>query len=220
MDGFAHLPKAGVLFAEDFDAAAVVAPEPEVIEPVFSAAELSAAREEAWQDGYDSGLRAVAENDAAAARQTLNSIAEQLSAERAAAAERSEQVAEEIAGLLLDSLAAMFPALCARHGDAEVRAIVRTVLPALTQEQAITVRVHPSTVGAVSQEVGRLDPDLATHVHIVECDAVSPGDVRIAWRNGSTARDATDLWQQVAEVLMPAGLMRANVMIRETIDGR
>ena len=56
----------------------------------------------------------------------IAAIAEQFAAEREAAAARAEQSAEAIARLLLDSLAAIFPALCARYGDAEVRAIVRT----------------------------------------------------------------------------------------------
>jgi flagellar biosynthesis/type III secretory pathway protein FliH len=219
MDGFGHLPRMGVLFTEDFDAVAAAPPEPEVIEPVFSIAELTAAREAAWQEGHDAGLRAATESEAAVTRQTLTAIAEQFAAERAAAAERAEQAAEAIASMLLDSLAAAFPTLCARYGDAEVRAIVRIVLPALTQEAAITVRAHPNTARAVSQEIARLDPDLAALVHLVECDAMSPGDVRIAWRNGSAVRDATALWQQVAAVLMPAGLLRPDVMIRETVDG-
>lgn len=217
MDGFRHPARMGVLFAEDFDAVAV-APEPEVIEPTFSATELTAAREEGWQDGHAAGLREMTECDAALARQALTAIAQQLSAEREAAATRAEAAAEAIARLLVDSLAASFPALCARYGDAEVRAIVRCVLPALTQETAITARAHPHTATALAQEIARLEPELAAHVQIIECDAMSPGDVRIAWRSGSAARDATSLWEQVAAVLVPAGLLRTDAMIRETID--
>jgi hypothetical protein len=71
----------------------------------------------------------------------------------------------------------------------------------------------------VTQELVRLDPDLLAHVQTVECDAMSPGDVRIAWRNGAATRDAAALWQQVAAVLAPAGLLRAETEIRETVDG-
>jgi hemolysin-activating ACP:hemolysin acyltransferase len=127
--------------------------------------------------------------------------------------------AEAIAQLLLGGLAAVFPAMCAQYGDAEVRSIVRIVLPALTQEQVITVRTHPRTAKALAWEIARLDPELAAHVETVECDAMSPGDVRIAWRAGSATRDTAALWEQVAAVLMPAGLLRTDAAIRETIDG-
>jgi flagellar biosynthesis/type III secretory pathway protein FliH len=212
MDGFAHRPQGGTLFAEDFD---LPAAGPPAAEPMFSAAELSASREAAWQDGHAAGLQ----DDAAATRRAITTIAEEFAQERHAAAEQAEQSAEAIVHLLLDSLAAIFPTLCAHYGDAEVRAIIRVVLPALTQEPAITVRTHPCTAAAVTQELARLDPDLLAHVQTVECDAMSPGDVRIAWRNGAATRDAAALWQQVAAVLAPAGLLRAEAAIRETVDG-
>jgi hypothetical protein len=162
MDGFANHPTVGKLFAEDFDSPEA-APEPEVIDPVFTLGELSAARATAWHDGHAAGLQEAAETDAAATRQALTAIVEQFAAERDEAAARAEQSAEAIARLLTASLAATFPTLCARHGDAEVRAIVRTVLPALTQETAITVRAHPRTAAAVTQEIARLDPDLVAY---------------------------------------------------------
>jgi hypothetical protein len=56
-------------------------------------------------------------------------------------------------------------------------------------------------------------------VRTIACDAMPRGDVHIAWHNGGATRDAAGLWQQVAEVLVPAGLMRADATIRETIDG-
>jgi flagellar biosynthesis/type III secretory pathway protein FliH len=218
MRASADMPSFGKLFAEDFDRPET-APEPEAIEPVYSAGDLAAAREAAWQDGREAGLKAAAASDAAATHRATQALVEQFAAECDAAASRAEQSAETIARLLLDSLAATFPALCARYGDAEVRSIVRSVLPALSQEPTVTVRAHPRTARAVRQEIARLDPDIAAHIETVECDAMLPGDVRIAWRNGSATRDAAALWQQVAEILAPAGLLRADAAIMETIDG-
>jgi flagellar biosynthesis/type III secretory pathway protein FliH len=218
MRAAADMPSFGKLFAEDFDRPET-APEPEAIEPVYSAGDLAAAREAAWHDGREAGLKAAAASDAAATHRATQALIEQFAAECDAAASRAEQSAEAIARLLLDSLAATFPVLCARYGDAEVRSIVRSVLPALSQEPAVTVRAHPRTARAVRQEIARLDPEIAAHVETVECDAMPPGDVRIAWRNGSATRDAAALWQQVAEILAPAGLLRADAAIMETIDG-
>jgi flagellar biosynthesis/type III secretory pathway protein FliH len=218
MDGFAHLSRTGTLFAEDFDKPQAAA-EPAATEPVFSASDLDAAREAARLEGRAAGLQEAAASDVAATRKAVAAIAEQFAAEREVTAARAEMSAEAIARLLLDSLAATFPKLCARHGDAEVGAVVRVVLPALTQEPAITVRVHSRTAATVAREIALLDPDLAEHVQTVECDAMPPGDVRIAWRNGAAARDAAALWQQVAVVLLPAGLLRADATIKETIDG-
>ncbi len=218
MSGTTSFSRLGALFAEDFD---LPKPAPEVAEsePAFAASDLAAARKAGWREGYAAGLRNAAESDAATTRQAITAIAEQVAAQRDADAAYAEQSAEAVARLLIDSLAAVFPAMCERYGDAEIRAIVRVVLPGLTQEQAITVRAHPRTAMAVTQEVARLDPDLAAHVRTIACDAMPPGDVRIAWRSGSATRDAAELWRQVASVLMPAELLTADAAIRETIDG-
>lgn len=215
MDGFAHYPRGDTLFAEDFDLPEN-APEPEVIEPVFSASELAVARETAWRDGHAAGLQEAAASDAAVTRQAVTEIAEQFMTERAAGAASAESSAEAIARLLLDSLAATFPALCARYGDEEVHAIARLVLPALSQEPAITVRAHPHTAAALAREITRLAPEIAEHVQTIECDGMARGDVRIAWRNGSSTRDAASLWRQVAAVLVPAGLLQPDEAIEET----
>lgn len=209
MDGFAHFPRTNALFGEDFDLAAAV-PDPEVIEPTFSIGELTEAREAAWRDGHTAGLEAAAAETAASIRETIELMAAQLIEERDAAAQRAERQAETIAHLLLDSLSAAFPQLCADHGAAEVRAIIRIVLPALTQEPAITIRAHPQTGAAVAEEIARADRELAARVRMIECDAMTPGDVRVTWHNGAAMRDAAALWSDVAEAVLP---------IKETIDG-
>jgi flagellar assembly protein FliH len=209
----------GMLFEEDFDRPESV-PEPEATEPIFSAADLANAREAAWQEGSAAGLEAAAASDAAATRRAIESVAAQFADASDTAAALGEQTADAIARLLLDSLAAAFPVLCACYGEAEVQAIVRSVLPALTREQAVTVRTNPLTARSLLREIGRLDPDFASRVQIVECDAMTPGDVKISWHNGAAVRDATALWEKVAAILAPAGLLRTDVVFnRETVDG-
>ena len=218
MDGFASLPRVGALFAEDFDLPETT-PEPEVVDPVFSHGELAAAREAAWRDGYAAGLQKAAESDAAATRQAMTAIAEQFAAERNAAAIRADQSAEAIARLLIDSLAVAFPDLCAQYGKcrgARRCACRASGTAAGTGDHRACASAHRHGTGARDCAIG---PDLTAHVQTVACDAMPPGDVRIAWRSGSATRDATELWRQVASVLMPAGLLMTHAAIRETIDG-
>jgi flagellar assembly protein FliH len=213
-----HAKRYGSLFAEDFDLPET-APTPKVVEPVFSADELAAAREAAWREGHEAGLLEAAAADAASTKDAIAQIATQLRAESEAAMMQSEQQAESIARLLLESLAATFPALSAHYGNLEARAIVRSVLPALTQEPMITIRAHSDTTAAISREIGQMDPDLRARIETVIAEAMPPGDVRITWRNGSAARDVDALWQQVADVLAPAGLLRVDARVKEMVDG-
>ncbi|HVC59136.1 MAG TPA: hypothetical protein VND19_02080 [Acetobacteraceae bacterium] len=214
---FDRRPSGKVLFAEDFDLSARDHPaEPEVIEPSFSAAELDAARTEAWQAGSAAAAVEAEAADHAAIRQTVAAVAAQLAAAHDALLDLAEQSAATIAGLLLGSLGVVLPALAAHHGEAELQAVIRIVLPGLFKEPAVTLRINPRHCTAVAREIERLDPDLAGRLQIVPIESIPAGDARIAWRNGGATRDAAALWEQVAAALALAGLPPAVAEPKET----
>jgi flagellar assembly protein FliH len=212
--------KSGRLFAEDFDLPRRAAnPEPEVVNPTYSAAELAEARAEAWAAGHAAGTTEANRTIAAMTGSLLEAIAAALHDAKEAANAVAGRSVEAIARLLLDSLDKLFPALCERHGEAELCALVRSILPALAQEPAITVRLNPMHTPALMRELGRLDPDLVERVRLLPVEAIATGDVRVSWRDGSASRDNAALWQQVRAVLEPAGLLsaaNAPVTIRES----
>ena len=204
----AHSPGL-VLFAEDFDTApnSRAVPAPEIIEPSFTPADLEAARQQAWQAGHAAAAASAEQVDSASVRDAIAAIAASLADARTEAAAVAQQAAAELARLLLDSFAAVLPALSARHGEAELRSLLRTLLPALSQEPSVSIRIHPQHAAMVRQEIERLDPELAANLRIVASDAMQPGDIRVTWRGGQAARDVAAFWAQVAEALAPAGLL-------------
>ena len=210
-------PPGKVLFSEDFDLAPGIgaAPEPEVIEPTFSPAELEAARAEAFQAGNDAAAARAASADHALIRQALTAIATHLATARNDLLHHADETAAAIARLLLGSLAAVLPELSVRHGEAELQAVIRAVLPGLFKEPAVTVRINPRHAAAAAREIETADPELAARLHIVPTDTIPPGDVRIAWRNGAASRDAAALWAQVTEALGLAGLAPLPAETRE-----
>ncbi len=206
-----------ILFAEDFDAppgVTVLDDPPEESEPsapppapAITDADLIAARAEAYAEGHRNGLAQAAADRAEVSRQMLATIAERLRGAGAEVARAADEQADAVARLLLGTLATMLPALCARHGAAEVAALTRAVLPALVREPRVTIRVSPHVAAAVEQELARLDPELHGRVALVPTDAVAPGDARIAWQDGAAVRDAAALWRDVAEALAPFDLL-------------
>lgn len=205
----------GVLYAEDFDdddeaAEAGAAPpsdpvpEPEIIEPVFTAAELDAARTEARLAG-----RAEAEHGLAGARnQLLTLLADGVAQARASATEVAEMAAEAAARCMLGALAACLPALCEQHGAAELRGLTRRLLPALADEPRITVRINPHMLAAMQDEVASLDAEIAERVCLLPTDAVPPGDARITWTDGSVTRDTRRARQAFEDGLAELGLLQ------------
>jgi len=208
-NGFSSAFGSGVLlFDDDFD----IPPrpsEPEVIEPLFTAAELFAARNEAGRESRAATLAEIDATGRAAACLALTEIASQMVAARADAVSIAEQSSEAIARLLLDCFAATLPALSARHGPDEIAAVLRQILPILHSEPKIVVRVNPDLVAALTEEFLSHDGDLAARVRLLPAGTVALGDARINWENGSATRDTAALWTQIENILAPAGLLNA-----------
>jgi len=203
---------ARVLFAEDFDNLDGVTvieapPEPEVIAPVFTVADVESIRERAYADGRAAAIAATEAAHTEAARTALADISAAFDAVVGHQAALVEREAEEVARLLLDTLMTLLPALCVRHGEAEVRAVARAVLPALVREPAVTVRINPELAVAIGDEIRRLDPDLVARIRLVPVEALVPGDIRISWAEGNAVRDTGAVWKQVADALSAAGLL-------------
>ena len=210
----AHLHRPGVigvLYAEDFDDLGdnVVVlshpePEPEIIEPVFTAAELDAARADALLAG-----RAAAERDLTTARnQLLQSLVTGIAETRAAARDIAEQAASGVATCMLSLMAACLPALCAQHGAAELQALVRVLLPALTEEPRVTVRINPQMLPVMQAEIDGLDAEIAERVHLLATDSMPPGDARITWAEGSAVRDTSRARAAFEDGLAELGLLQ------------
>ncbi|MBN9563701.1 MAG: hypothetical protein J0H14_23710 [Alphaproteobacteria bacterium] len=204
---------ARMLFAEEFDLAPGVtiieAPvaEPEIIAPVFTAADVEAARDTGWAEGRETGLTEAEAASAAIAREAIAAIGAQLGNAAEVAARLAEQAAEEIARLLLDTVMTLLPALCARHGEAEVRAVIRAVLPPLTREPSITVRISPLIATAAEEEIARLDPELVQRVRLIPTETMAAGDIRVAWNDGMAVRDTRSVYDEVVAVLSGLGLL-------------
>ena len=195
----------GSLFAEDFDLPEQT-PDPVPPPPTFGSDELAAARAEAWAEGHAAGLAKTAAEHAAALDRAARSTAEQIAAVRTEALRQAEAHAEAVARLWLDTLASLFPALCAKHGDDEALALANLVLPGLAGEPVVTLRADPTLARHLADEIAALEPSDPGRIRIVPNETALPGDIRISWASGFASRDATELWEQVAAVLGAAGL--------------
>jgi flagellar assembly protein FliH len=211
----------GVLYAEDFDedgitaaAGSEAAPEPEVIESVFTAAELDAARLE----GRDIGRREAEGSLAAARNQMVGLLAASIADARDEQRVMAQEAADAAARCILSALSACLPALCDRHGAAELQAMVRAVLPALVDEPRITVRINPQMLAPIQAEIAALDIEIAERVRLLPSDSIAPGDVRITWAEGSAIRDTARARTAVEDALAALGLYERETLQQEMAD--
>jgi len=214
---------ARVLFAEDFDDEgpdAEAPAEPEIIraeprsaEPLpltFSLEELQTAREEARRLGREEGAAAASAAAGQAAQAALSRIAAELAAGRTAAGRVAEEAAEELARLACRMIAAALPAFSARHGEAEIRAAARALLPGLATEPRVVVRVNPVHLPGLQAEIAQLELD-AARVEFVPLPEVPPGDLRVAWEAGRASREAAAIREAVERALGLFGLDAAEI---------
>jgi hypothetical protein len=175
--------------------------EPEIIIPTYSAEELEAARCEGHERGRQEGQQAARGERDEMIRLLLEKIVKQFEQAAADATRVAEGDSEATALLLVQCLASLLPALCARHGAAEALAVAACILPSLKREPRVGVRVHPASLADMQSAIARLDSDYAGRIEVLAMDALATGDVRINWQDGEAVRDAGAMLGHVLQIL-------------------
>ncbi len=206
MDGMASR-FVGILYAEDFDDPELPPlPEPGPAPPSFTLADLEAAQQIARGDAIQAA-RAEWETSALQDRtRSLAAIAVAVADARQEARVLAETVAEGTVRTILSMVAGLLPDLCAQHGGAEVRALLRHLLPTLAQQPHINVRIGQAVLDGVREDLALLDEDLVATITLTAAPLV-PGDARVTWTDGSLVRDQVAIRLAVTAALTELGLL-------------
>jgi hypothetical protein len=198
------------LFGEDFDADAIaLAPTPPPDPPqVITEAMVNAAREAGYAAGMRDGKLAEANKQAAGLARALTEMTRQLELLSATIETRLATHAEAIARLMLATLRATFPQLCALHGEAEAVALARSLLPRLRRQAILIIRGSPSLLEQLKNEIPTSLMPLMTAWHWVETTGMAPGDMTIEWENGEARREGIAIEQEIDQILAACGIAR------------
>lgn len=204
-----------VLFEEDFSppggaagAAMAEAPQPEVIEPTYSAAELEDARRSAFRDGRDAGRTAARAEAAAAGEAALAAIAGQLREAAADARTAAQEAAEGALRLCVGMLAALHPSIADRLAAADIEAMVASLLPVLAGEPKLALRVCPPLAAKLQARIAAIAAasDFAGEIALRPDPSVAPGGATLSWSAGAALRDPAALRTALLGALRPLGL--------------
>lgn len=210
----------GILFAEDFDDEPMVKiddttlsdamPTPDImIDAVqFSADDLAAARQEGYAAGRDAGMADAKGRHDKAIAAACDAIAAGIERDAAARADQIEQSVAAIARLLMDTLAAMLPATCARSQAREVADVVRTLVGDMTGEAVMRVSVAASLLDDLRSALISLPPPLLRRVVLFPTDDVAEGDALLTWDQGTASFSAARGRRAVMEVLVQLQLIQ------------
>ncbi len=197
----------GILYAEDFDDSdASPMPEPSAAPPSFTLTDLEAAQQIARANAVQA---ARAEWEASALHdrtRSLAAIAAAVAEARQEARTLTETVADGAARTILSMVAGVLPDLCVQHGGAEVRALLRHLLPTLAQQPRINVRVGQAVLDGVRADLALLDEDLVAAIALTAAP-LAPGDTRVTWTDGSMVRDQAAIRTAITAALTELGLL-------------
>lgn len=212
-----HRAIPGVLFAEDFDApappAAVIEPaiEPVVDEivpedPTVPTIDLERLTGAARDEGFAAGVRTAEAGLEAQRVALLDTIAHHFAALQDQALALADNRAETIAKAAMSILLGCVPSVSDHLAEDELRRSLRLVLPGLSDEAHVSVMVSPSQEAlARSTLVACLDPKV--RVTLSTSAELRPGDVRVAWQDGSATRELARLHLQMTERLRALDLL-------------
>lgn len=191
-----------------FDKVDVVAPED--LPPVFSEADMAAARAEAHAAGKAEGLKDAARSREQQTANMLRVIAESFAGLFAAEDGRERVFEEESVLLAKTMLSTLFPAWNARLGQDEVRTAVLEILETCNRQSVITIELSPEDAGPVEQALQSHwhDPESAPRCRVLSHDALKTGQCRLSWADGGAVRDSGALAARIAatlESLLPPG---------------
>lgn len=178
---------------EDIDAPAVSArPVPSSTRPPTPPARSGPTEHDiavAHAEGVRHGLRAAETGIAERAARALEAIAVAIRTET----ETAEAVAEccmlALADVVLRALAAAFPSLEATYGPEDAASLVRVVMPGLSREPRVVIRVAADAADAVAAALAGLPTDLRERVELGTDPLLAEHDARLSWRDGGVARD-------------------------------
>jgi hypothetical protein len=203
----------GILYVEDFDAPpakpkveAPAPPAPVPVEPVFSRADLDAAREAGRQAGLQEALADAHLLQAQLQAAASQALADAMSASRTAMERVVHRQAEAAAGTVLAILRAAVPRVMATHAEGELQAVIAALLPGLRSEPELRVRAHPDLADYVRETLSAF---LAADGGVIAVSAdplLAPGDLQIFWQDGCARRDCSAIYAEIVSALAPLRL--------------
>lgn len=183
--------------------------------PAFSEEELAAAREESRALGRKEGYNEAQDSIEKQVLDTLNIIRNHFNILFAEEERRAGIFEKEAVQLAATIFARAFPALNERHGMEEVKAVLQSVLETVREMPEILIDVPPAYVDAIQSHVNSLlRQDGGPRCVVRGSDSLGAGQCRMAWVNGTAARNgavlAEQIREQIAQVLADEPILTDN----------
>ena len=174
--------------------------------PTFSEEELGLAREQAFEQGRQTGLQEAAQSLEQMTGMALATAAHHLQAIGAAQAAETETLAQEAAAVAVAIVRKLHPEFVRRYGVEEIESAVMDCLSHLDRLPKVTVKVAPALVEAVKEKAKGLAQQVSFDgkLAVAGDPGLAPGDCRVEWGDGGAERDQSAVWAQIDQAVEAA----------------
>lgn len=168
--------------------------------PIFSQQEHESAQAQAFERGRQQGLKEAAESRAQAIAQTISRISTDMARLHAAEDAREKVFEEEALRLTAAVLEKLFPALEAKYGMDELKAVMADVIQKHEGQSEILVEVHAGDLEEIRQELEKQAGE-ALRYTIQAREGLASFACRVTWKDGGATRDSQALAGQIAAAI-------------------
>jgi flagellar assembly protein FliH len=171
--------------------------------PLFSEAEIEAARSEGFAAGHGTALVEAAQQAEARVAEALERLADGAAALVDAHAKFAAETERKAVAVLRAVVQKAVPTLCRKDPLAELEAITGRCLAEALDEPRIVLRVNDAQFDAVQARLAGLAQanGYAGKIVLLADAAMSDGDARIEWADGGAERDTARLLSEIDAVL-------------------
>lgn len=172
-------------------------------EPVFSRADLAAARDRGFSEGREAGAADALASVEHAAATTLAQINEALAALAPALGDAVQRCRQDAVGIAHAVTRKMIEQSDSDSAMTAVEAVISKVLPRIIDEPRVVIRVSDALLDPLQQRLSAVSESCGfpgSLILLAERDLQRP-DCRIEWSDGGAEYDSGALWSEIDDII-------------------
>lgn len=171
--------------------------------PTFSAEEMTAAREEAYAQGREIGIKEISESLERETRDVLAGVENALRELMWSQSSIETRATEDSVRVALTAIRRLFPSLAQRDPLSEIENVIGQAMAVVQGEASLNIYVNDRLADAVSARIRALAAasGFENRITVQPLASIASGDVRVEWNKGGLARDMATIEKTVEEIL-------------------